>query len=354
MTPPRSHRLLCATVLVALAACAVACTGGSNASTKPGDSGSIQIATLTPSAANAESTPTGSQATPLPSATTEPATPEPASDTPTPGAPSVVQAGVAYQPPQLRQGGFSVVYLYEPALDATVYFGGLQYAMLPDGDRWWALIGIGAFAEPGSAPLSVVYTPADGGTAVSIDQSIEIVDFDYPVENIDLDPQTSELLDPGIVNNELAVRSGVFSGYTSTKMWSGAFQRPANGPYSSGYGVARSYNNGPVSSYHHGTDFLGDEGDPVYAAADGVVAFADHLDVRGNTIYIDHGAGLFSGYHHLSAINVTAGQTVSAGQLIGAIGATGLVTGPHLHWEVIIRGVEIDGRLWLESGAVGP
>jgi murein DD-endopeptidase MepM/ murein hydrolase activator NlpD len=129
---------------------------------------------------------------------------------------------------------------------------------------------------------------------------------------------------------------------------------PAGGPYSGLYGIARSYNNGPVSSYHHGTDFLGDEGDPVYAAADGVVAFADHLDVRGNTIYIDHGAGLISGYHHLSAINVTAGETVSAGQLIGAIGATGLVTGPHLHWEVIIRGVEIDGKLWLESGAIGP
>lgn len=351
MTPPRLYRLLCAAALFALAMLAVACIGGSSdAATKPGTSSSsdaIQIATLTPAAGDAQPTSEAASPAPQPSATPE-------SETPTPQPPSVVPAGLAYQPPQLRQGGFSVVYLYEPALNATVYFGGLQYPMLQDGDRWWALIGIGAFAEPGLAPLTVDYTPADGGDTISLDQSIEITDFDYPVENIDLDPETSALLDPGTVNNELAVRAGIFSTYTPAKMWSGAFLRPAEGPYSSLYGIARSYNNGPISSYHTGTDFLGDEGDPVYAAADGVVAFADHLDVRGNTIYIDHGAGLISGYHHLSAIKVTAGETVSAGQLIGAIGATGLVTGPHLHWEIIIRGIEIDGKLWLESGAVGP
>ena len=353
MTPPRSYRLICAAALSALAAFAVACNGGSSdAATKPGVSGSsdgIRIATLTPAAENVQ--PTAETASPAPQASATPAT---TPETPTPQPPSVIPTGLAFQPPQLRRGGYSVIYLYEPALNATVYFGGLQYPMLQDGDRWWALVGIGAFTEPGLAPLTVDYAPADGGNTISLAQSIEITDFDYPVENIDLDPQTSELLDPGTVNNELAVRAGIFSAYTPLKMWSGAFTRPAGGPYSSPYGVARSYNNGPVSGYHHGTDFLGDEGDPVYAAGDGVVAFADHLDVRGNTIYIDHGAGLISGYHHLSAINVTAGETVTAGQLIGAIGATGLVTGPHLHWEVIIRGVEIDGRLWLESGAVGP
>jgi hypothetical protein len=352
MTPPRSHRILCVAALSAFAAFAVACNGGSSdAATKPGGSSSdaIQIATLTPAAENTR--PTAETASPSPQAS---ATPESVPESPTPQPPSVIPTGLAFQPPQLRQGGYSVVYLYEPALNATVYFGGLQYPMLPDGDRWWALVGIGAFAEPGLAPLTVDYTPTDGGNTISLAQSIEITDFDYPVENINLDPQTSELLNPDTVNNELAVRAGIFSAYTPAKTWSGAFLPPAGGPYSSPYGIARSYNNGPVSSYHHGTDFLGDEGDPVYAAADGVVAFADRLDVRGNTIYIDHGASLISGYHHLSAINVTDGETVSTGQLIGAIGATGLVTGPHLHWEIIIHGVEIDGKLWLESGAIGP
>jgi murein DD-endopeptidase MepM/ murein hydrolase activator NlpD len=226
--------------------------------------------------------------------------------------------------------------------------------MLPDGDRWWAVVGIGAFAEPGLAPLSVAYTPADGGDVQSIAQSIEIVDHDYPVENINLDPQTSALLDPDIVNNELAIRAGVLSGFTADKMWSGPFVRPAEGQISSIYGVARSYNNGPVSSYHHGTDFVGEIGAPVYAAGSGTVVFAQELQVRGNTVMIDHGAGLFTSYNHLSAINVVEGEQVTAGQLIGAIGSTGLVTGPHLHWEVVLRTVEVDGELWLEGVPVGP
>jgi hypothetical protein len=348
MTHPRPLAFAWAAVLLALAATAVACRGGtSESATKPTATGSgadgIQIATLTPTAA---------AAAPLEATATPSATPEPAS--PTPELASAVPTGLSFQPPQIRQGGYSVVYLYEDAANATLSFGGLQYPMLQDGDRWWALIGLGAFSEPGLAPLSVAYTPAGGGDIVSIAQSIDILPYDYPVENIDLDAETSALLDPEIVNNELAVRAAVLTGYTSSKLWEGAFVRPAEGFISSIYGVARSYNNGPVSSYHHGTDFAGDIGDSVYAAAAGAVVFAQELQVRGNTIMIDHGAGVFTAYNHLSAFNVTEGETVTAGQLIGALGSTGLVTGPHLHWEVVIRGVEVDGELWLEGSAIGP
>ena len=347
MTHPRS-RYLALALLFLLAALGSACIGGSSdAASKPtpGASASddIQIATLTPTSQTAA----GLEPTLEPSATPQP-------ETPTPEPPSAVATGLSFRPPQLRQGGYSVVYLYEDATNATLSFGGLQYPMLQDGDRWWAVIGIGAFTEPGLAPLGVAYTTAGGGDVVSIAQSIEIIDHDYPVENINLDPETSALLAPDIVNNELAIRAGVLSGYTAAKLWSGAFLGPAEGALSSIYGVARSYNNGPVSGYHHGTDFIGDIGDPVYAAAAGVVVFAAELQVRGNTVMIDHGAGVFTAYNHLSAISVTQGEPVTAGQLIGALGSTGLVTGPHLHWEVIIRTVEVDGELWLEGNAVGP
>jgi murein DD-endopeptidase MepM/ murein hydrolase activator NlpD len=353
MVPPSIPRPAWAILLPALALLAAGCFGGSSdAAPKPDaadGSDGIVIATLTPAAQTqaAESTAEPSDS-PAPTEAAAPA------ETPTPEPPSAVPTGLAFQPPQVRQGGYSVIYLYEPAVNATLSFGGLQYPMLQDGDRWWAVIGVGAFAEPGLAPLSVSYTPPDGGDVESIAQSIEIVDYDYPVENIDLSPETSALLDPDIVNNELAIRAGVLSGFTSEKLWSGAFVRPAEGAISSIYGVARSYNNGPVSSYHHGTDFAGDVGDPVYAAAGGVVVFAQELQVRGNTIMIDHGAGLFTAYNHLSAIGVQEGETVTAGQLIGAIGSTGLVTGPHLHWEVVLRGVEVDGELWLEGTPIGP
>jgi murein DD-endopeptidase MepM/ murein hydrolase activator NlpD len=351
MTHPRSQ-LLALAWLLAVTALLAACGGeSSDASSQQDGNGGIQIATLTPTT---EAAATSVESTAVPSATTEPtATPEPDVEA-TPAEPSAIPTGLSFQPPQLRQGGYSVIYLYEDAANATLSFGGLQYPMLQDGDRWWAIIGIGAFAEPGLAPLSVAYTPADGGEVESIAQSIEIISHDYPVENIDLDPETSALLDPDIVNNELAIRAGVLSGYTAAKLWSGAFVRPGEGEISSTYGVARSYNNGPVTSYHHGTDFIGDIGAPAYAAAAGTVVFAEELQVRGNTIMIDHGGGVFTAYNHLSAIAVTQGESVAAGQPIGAIGSTGLVTGPHLHWEVVIRGIEVDGELWLEGTSIGP
>jgi murein DD-endopeptidase MepM/ murein hydrolase activator NlpD len=107
-----------------------------------------------------------------------------------------------------------------------------------------------------------------------------------------------------------------------------------------------------VTSYHRGTDFAAPEGDPVYAAAAGRVVFVDHLQVRGNTVIIDHGVGVFTAYNHLSGFSVSEGEMVAVGQQVGQLGRTGLVTGPHLHWEVIVRGVEVDGELWL-AGAVG-
>jgi hypothetical protein len=351
MPQSRSRLLLAILPLFAAALVAFACNGDSSDDGPQSETASdgITIATLTPQPEVGSSPQATLEAVAEPSATPEPPTPTLEAEPP-----SAVPTGLEFSPPQLRQGGYSVVYLYEPATNATLSFGGLQYPMLPDGDRWWAVVGIGAFAEPGLAPLSVAYTPADGGDVQSIAQSIEIVDHDYPVENIDLDPQTSALLDPDIVNNELAIRAGVLSGFTADKMWSGPFVRPAEGQISSIYGVARSYNNGPVSSYHHGTDFVGEIGAPVYAAGSGTVVFAQELQVRGNTVMIDHGAGLFTSYNHLSAINVVEGEQVTAGQLIGAIGSTGLVTGPHLHWEVVLRTVEVDGELWLEGVPVGP
>jgi murein DD-endopeptidase MepM/ murein hydrolase activator NlpD len=351
MRHPRTHRLAFIVPPLLLVALLSACGGGtSSAASKPTASGSasdgLQIATLTPTP-QLESTPT---ATPAQAAS---ATPE-AAASPTPEAQSDAPSGLSFDPPQLQQGGYTVAYLDEAAVNATLDFGGRQYPMLQDGARWWAVIGVDAFAEPGLAPVTVDYTPADGATVESVAQSIEIVDYDYPVENIDLDPETSTLLDPAIVNNELAIRSGVLNGYTMQKYWSGPFLRPSTAAIGDVYGIARSYNGGPVSGYHHGVDFTGNLGDPVYAAAAGIVVFADELQVRGNTVMLDHGAGVFTGYNHLSEIDVKEGDLVTAGQQIGLIGSTGLVTGPHLHWEVIVRGVEVDGQLWLNGTTIGP
>jgi len=277
----------------------------------------------------------------------------PASPTQPPPSPTPAR-GLQFDPPQVSQGGVAVVYLYEDAASATATFGGRQYPMLRDGNRWWAIIGVGALANTGLAPVSVAYTPAGGGEPRSVVQSITITDREFPVEHVELSPETASLLAPDIVQAELAKRAAIFSGYTLQRMWTGPFQAPSSGMLTDHYGVGRSYNNGPVTDYHRGTDFAGEIGAPVYAAATGRVVFTGELKVRGNTVIIDHGAGVFTAYHHLSAIDVQEGELVTAGRQIGAIGSTGLVTGPHLHWEVVVRGVEVDGEAWLKGTKIGP
>jgi murein DD-endopeptidase MepM/ murein hydrolase activator NlpD len=259
-----------------------------------------------------------------------------------------------FKPASMPQGGVAIVYLNESATAATARFQGRQYPMLNDTNRWWAIIGVGAFIEPGLHPVSITYTPAGRTSQASIVQSIAITDVVYPVEHIELDDATAALLSPEIVQAELAQRAAIFGGFSVQRLWQGPFRAPARGSQSSQFGEGRSYNGAPVTDYHRGTDFIGDIGSPVFASATGRVAFTGELKVRGNAIMLDHGAGVFTAYHHLSQILVEEGQLVNIGDNIGAIGSTGLVTGPHLHWEVIVRGVEVDGAYWLSGEELGP
>lgn len=279
-------------------------------------------------------------------------TPVPPTATPVPATPTAVPPALQLLPAQIAQGGFAMVVLNEAASSATVSFQGRQYPMLRSGDRSWAMVGIGAFTQPQLLPVTVSYMPP-GRAQTSATTSLSVVDKVYPYENINLDPSTSALLAPDIVNAELARRAAIYSGYTAQKLWSGPFARPNPGLISSIYGEERSYNGGPVSSYHTGTDFAGDTGSPITAAAAGKVAFAGDLRVRGGSVILDHGAGVFSAYHHLSRIDVADGAAIAMGQQLGLMGATGLVTASHLHWEVVVRGVEVDGQLWLAGQAFG-
>ena len=334
MLPARRPAGAFASLIILLAVTLAACGGES------GQSGAAQAAIESP-------TPT------LPRATSLPATPTPLPPTPVP-TPTPPPPGLQFKPPQIVQGGVAIVYLNENATSATATFGGRQYPMLHDNGRWWTIIGVGAFATPGLAPVSVLYTPAGKTSSVSTVASIVITKRDFPVENIQLDSQTASLLAPEIVNAEIARRAAIFSGFTAQKMWNGVFQAPGRGPISSIYGEGRSYNGAPVTDYHRGTDFAGEIGAPVVAAAAGRIVFTGALRVRGNAIIIDHGSGVFTAYHHLSAISARDGQTVAMGERIGDIGSTGLATGPHLHWDVVIRGVEVSGALFLDGKEIGP
>jgi murein DD-endopeptidase MepM/ murein hydrolase activator NlpD len=115
-------------------------------------------------------------------------------------------------------------------------------------------------------------------------------------------------------------------------LWTQPFVRPRSSKITSGFGSGRVFN-GRLSSSHGGVDFAGQPGEAVRAANRGVVALVDSFFLAGNVVYVDHGAGVVTGYFHLSQALVAVGDTVERGQEIGLVGATGRVTGPHLHWS---------------------
>jgi hypothetical protein len=275
------------------------------------------------------------------------ATPIPPTSTPVPPTPTAVPPTLQASPPQIQQGGVAMVVLNQPASSGTVRFNGLQYPLVQKGDRWWTIVGVGAFAELGPYGLNVSYSSPSGAATAS--GTLTVLDKDYPVENIVLDAQTSALLAPEIVSNELARRAAIYGVFTPQKLWSGPWLRPHPAELSDIYGIARGYNGSPPTDYHRGTDFAGQKGTPIVSAAAGKVAFAGALQVRGNSVIVDHGVGVFTAYHHLSRIDMATGDAVAAGQQVGLLGDTGLVTGPHLHWEVVVRGIEVDGLLWLDG-----
>ena len=138
---------------------------------------------------------------------------------------------------------------------------------------------------------------------------------------------------------------------SGTAQWTGPFQLPINSylEISSTFGARRSYNGGPYRTYHEGVDFSAYGGTPVLATARGTVVVGETLYVRGGAVIIDHGLGIYSGMYHMSSVNVVPGDVVEPGQIVGEVGTTGLSTGNHLHWDLLVDGVWVDAQAWLEQ-----
>ncbi len=136
--------------------------------------------------------------------------------------------------------------------------------------------------------------------------------------------------------------------HSTPRLWS-EVQKPRDTRITSAFGSGREFN-GQIQSRHTGTDLAGAVGTQVRAAARGVVALVDTFYLAGRVVYIDHGEGLVSAYFHLSRQDVVVGDTVAAGQWIGLVGATGRVTGPHLHWVVRYGAISVDPLSLLAIG----
>lgn len=253
---------------------------------------------------------------------------------------------VEFIPPRVAQGHTLLLKVRtEEEVRLAGSIDGRSLTLTGGEGEYWALAGFPPWSEPGAHPWSIVATDEDG-RAVEASGYVLLTVAEFPIQYIDLPPEREGLLDPELVQAEWAKVKAVFLQVTPSPLWQGRFVLPTEGEVSSFFGTRRSYEGGPVASYHMGVDYAAPEGAPVVAANSGRIALAEELTVRGKTVIIDHGLGVHTGYFHLSGIAVASGQEVEGGTLIGYVGSTGLATGAHLHWEIRIGEIGVDPTEW--------
>lgn len=209
------------------------------------------------------------------------------------------------------------------------------------GNSWQALAA--APLDRGSQ-LDLRVTVARNSDVDTVKSSVPVAKGTYALEKLTVAPRFGA--PPGAAlqarmnrERERALAVSRASHFTP-RMWNEVV-RPRDTRITSAFGSGREFN-GQIQSRHTGTDLAGAVGAPVRAAARGVVALVDTFYLAGRVIYIDHGEGVVSAYFHLSRHDVAVGDTVDAGQQIGLVGATGRVTGPHLHWVVRYGAISVD------------
>lgn len=272
---------------------------------------------------------------------------------PTPGPLEPPFASVHLSEPIIIQGRALTikVSLTEPATLSGIFDGNLLFFHQDGAGQFWAITAIHALLPPGTYPISLVATRPDGNQVTRF-ETITIIEGPYGSENIELDESRNALLDANVIAQEQEILVNLWSQVTLQPRWEGPFRYPVAGNeprITSYFGTRRTYNNSEQLSFHGGADFGGDVGTPIYAPAAGRVVLARPLTVRGNAVLIDHGLGLYSGYWHQSQIAVTEGQELEPGDLIGYLGNTGLVTGPHLHWEMRLNGIAVNPLQWVRE-----
>lgn len=225
-------------------------------------------------------------------------------------------------------------------------FGDQAVLVIRDGCCWRAVVGLPIDQALGATAIEWV----QGETAGRVD--FEVIDKAYPTQTLTVaskyvepDPATLERIarERRRINEIKAMRSGVAPELS--------FVQPVDGPLSSRFGLRRVFNGQPRSP-HLGLDIAAPTGTPVLAPAAGEVVEVGDFFFSGNLVAIDHGSGLLSLYGHLSRVDVVPGQQVRQGDPIGAVGATGRVTGAHLHWTVVLNAHSVDPELFLPPAPV--
>jgi murein DD-endopeptidase MepM/ murein hydrolase activator NlpD len=258
---------------------------------------------------------------------------------PTPPALTITAASRSVQPGELVV--LTVTTTAEvPPLRARAF----ERRLLPyrtDPRSWVVLVGIDVDVKPGKYQVTIDTGPAS--VAERGTHELVVLAKRFPTRTLKVDeafvnpPASAQKR----IADETQEVARIWSEAAPEKLWTSPFIQPVPQPANSAFGT-RSIFNGQPRSAHSGADFPSPAGTPVAAPAGGRVALAKDLYFSGNTVIIDHGTGVFSMLAHLSAIDVERDATVARGDVVGKVGATGRVTGPHLHWTVRVNGARVD------------
>ncbi len=209
---------------------------------------------------------------------------------------------------------------------------------------WRALVGIDLDRTPGTYRVAI-----DAGGGLLADEPLVVSPKQFPTRRLKVD---ENFVNPPAsvatrIKRESELLASVYARPSPERLWTTAFVRPVPQVANSAFGT-RSIFNGQPRNAHGGADFLSPAGTPIHAPNTGRVVVARDLYFSGGTVVIDHGQGLFSMLAHMSAIDVHEGDRVQAGDVVGKVGATGRVTGPHLHWAVRVDNARVDPLSVLE------
>jgi murein DD-endopeptidase MepM/ murein hydrolase activator NlpD len=249
---------------------------------------------------------------------------------------------VSFTPVTIRPGDVVRVEITaqraQDALSANIFDRDLAFEYLPERNTWRALLGVDLDTKPGAHSMRIHGT---GGELVDT-RTLKIVPRAFRIRRLRVAPRFVE--PPPEVIEQIALESKMLEevyARRSPRQWTGAFVLPVDGKPNSNFGT-RSYYNGQPRSPHAGVDFTAATGTPIRAANRGIIALAAPLYFTGNTIVMDHGNSLLSIFAHLSEFKVQQGDAVDQKTVVGLVGATGRVTGPHLHWSVRLNGARVD------------
>jgi murein DD-endopeptidase MepM/ murein hydrolase activator NlpD len=231
----------------------------------------------------------------------------------------------------------------EPGVKSVqVNWEGKHVSAYRDGNAWTTLLGVDLDTKPGDHKTDVLVTMEDGRTDKR-EAVVKVVAKKYPTTELNVDEKYVELskADLARANRESKETEAIYAVVSSEALWSEPFRIPIAGRTGTNFGHRRIFNGEPRAP-HAGADLKATTGTPIHATNRGRVALAKNLFFTGNTVILDHGLGIYSLYAHLSRIDVKKGDVVKNDQVVGLAGATGRVTGPHLHWGLRVQGARVD------------